>query len=55
MVKIKISYEHPEELKWVIERLKDDVMKIKVPRRQDGRYNKAYLEIRDCIATNKVV
>lgn len=45
MVKIKVSYEHRRELQRVLEKLGDDVKKIKKPKEQEGRYKKAYIEI----------
>ena len=45
MIKIKISYEQPEELKWIIEKLGQDVKRIKAPRQQEGKFHKAYIEL----------
>ena len=47
MIKIKVSYEHSEELKRLIERLGKDVKRIKAPRQQSGRFRKAYIELRN--------
>lgn len=43
MIKIKISYERPEELQKVLERLAPNVKNLKVSRKQDGRFLKAYV------------
>lgn len=43
MIKIKISYERPEELQEVLERLAPNVKNLKVARKQDGRFLKAYV------------
>ena len=45
MVKIRISYEHQRELQRVLDKLGEDVKKIKEPKEQEGRYKKAYIEI----------
>lgn len=46
MIKIKVSYERPEELQRLKERLGQDIKRIKVPRQQDcGKFHKAYIEI----------
>jgi len=46
MVKIRVSYEHQRELQRVLEKLGDDVKKIKEPKQQEGKYKKAYIEIK---------
>lgn len=46
MVKIKVSYERPEELKRLMERLGQDVKRIKAPRQQEGKFRKAYIELK---------
>ncbi|MFR8846833.1 hypothetical protein [Clostridium fessum] len=43
MIKIKISYERPEELQEVLKRLTPNVKSLKVARKQDGRFLKAYV------------
>lgn len=43
VIKIKISYERPEELQKVLERLAPNVKNLKVARKQDGRFLKAYV------------
>ncbi|WP_448862334.1 hypothetical protein [Clostridium sp.] len=43
MIKIKISYERPEELRKVLEKLAPNVKSLKVARKQDGRFLKAYV------------
>lgn len=44
-VKIKISYEHPEELKAVLRRLAPVVKCCRISRKQEGRFKRAYVEI----------
>ena len=46
MVKIKISYERPEELQEVLKRLAPNVKSLKVARKQDGRFLKAYVTMK---------
>lgn len=46
-VKIKISYERPEELQRLIECLGKDVKRVKAPMIQEGRFRKAYIELRE--------
>lgn len=46
-VKIKVSYERPEELQRVLERLRPEVKAWKVAKNQKGRFSKAYIEIKE--------
>ena len=46
-VKIRISYERPEELEQVRVRLADMVRSCKESRNRDGKYRKAYLELKE--------
>lgn len=46
-VKIKVSYEHPEELQRVLRRLRPDVKRWKVAKSQEGRFQKAYIEMKE--------
>ena len=55
MIKIKVSYEHPEELKHLIERLGQDVKRIKAPRQQEGKFQKVYIELKDCSIVKSMV
>ena len=43
MIKIKVSYERPEELRKVLERLKPYVKSWKASRDQKGHFLKAYI------------
>ena len=47
MLKIKVSYERPEELQRLMERLGQDVRRIKAPRQQEGKFCKAYIELKE--------
>jgi hypothetical protein len=46
IVKIKVSYEDPNELVAVLKRLGTMANKPKYPREQTGKYMKAYIEIK---------
>ena len=46
-VKIKVSYEHPEELQRILKKLAPDVKSWKVASRQDGRFKRAYVELKE--------
>ncbi len=46
MIKIKVSYEHPEELNYLLARLGKDIKKIKAPREQEGKFRKVYIELK---------
>ena len=46
MVKIRISYETPEELAEVLKRLQPVIKSCKVAKNKDGRYKKAYVELK---------
>ncbi len=47
MIKIKVSYEHQEELKRLLERLGPDVKRWKASRNREGHFLKAYIELKD--------
>ena len=47
MIKIRISYERPEELQRLVERLGHDVKRIKAPKQQEGKFRKAYIELKE--------
>lgn len=47
MMRIRVSYERPEELKRLVERLGKGVKSVKAPRQQDGKFRKAYIEFCD--------
>ena len=40
-------YEHPEELQRIIKKLGQDVKRIKKPKDQEGRFRKAYIDIKE--------
>ncbi len=44
MIKIKVSYERPEELQEVLGLLAPIVIRYKVKRGQEGQYSRAYIE-----------
>lgn len=46
-VKIKVSYERPEELRRVLAKLAPDVKFWKVAGRQEGRFKRAYIELKE--------
>lgn len=45
-VKIKVSYERPEELREILGLLQPKVKRWKVAGKQEGRFRKAYIEIK---------
>lgn len=42
-VKIKVSYEHPEELTHILDRLRPDIRTWRKTGNQEGRFLKAYI------------
>lgn len=46
-VKIKVSYERPEELRRVLDRLRPDIKTFRPARSQEGRFLKAYIFLKD--------
>ena len=46
-VKIKVSYERPEELQRIMEKLGKDIKRVKAPRQQEGKFRKAYIELKE--------
>ena len=58
LVKIRVSYERPEELEEVLSRLGRGVKRVRVPRdRKPGRFRMAYIDIEnlDCTCTDSMV
>lgn len=47
MVKIKISYEHPEELQRILRKLGQDAKRIKAPSQQEGKFHRAYIVLKE--------
>lgn len=45
MTKIKVSYERPEELRLLLDKLKPNVKHWKKSGNREGRYLKAYIEL----------
>ncbi len=45
-IKIRVSYERPEELQRLKEKLGKDIKRFKAPRQQAGKYHKAYIELK---------
>lgn len=46
MVKIRVSYEHPEELREILKLLQPKVKTWKAAKKQEGRFLKAYIEMK---------
>lgn len=46
-IKIKVSYENPQELQEVLKRLEPILLSCKVPKGQEGRYKKAYIILKE--------
>ena len=46
-IRLKVSYEEPEELRHLLERLRPDVKSWKVARNREGRFKKARIELRE--------
>ena len=47
MVKVRVSYDRPEELQKILKILGDAVLKCTTAKEQKGRYNRAYIILRD--------
>ena len=43
MIKIKVSYERPEELQRLLEKLQPEIERLKVSRNREGKFLKAYV------------
>lgn len=43
MIKIRVSYEHTEELQKVVKLLGEEVDRIKLPKHHKGEFKKAYV------------
>lgn len=46
-VKVRISYEHPQELQRVLELLRPDILSCKTEKGQNGQYKRAYVRLQD--------
>ena len=49
-VRIRVSYEHPQELEQILEKLAPDVVRWKVAGWQEGHFKKAYVEMGEMLA-----
>lgn len=47
MIKIRVSYEKPEQLKKVLELLKPITIRHKEKEGKNGQYNKSYIEVKE--------
>lgn len=47
MIKIKVSYERPEELKRLLLKLRPEVKAWKTAKGQEGRFQRAYIELKE--------
>lgn len=47
MMKIKVSYERPEELQRLLDKLQPDVKHWKVSGNREGKFRKAYIELKE--------
>lgn len=47
MIKLKVSYEHPEELRRFLKKLGSDVKSWKVSQNREGKFLKAYVVMED--------
>lgn len=47
MMKIKVSYEHPEELRRLLDRLGPEVKSWRHSQNWKGQFKKAYIEIKE--------
>jgi hypothetical protein len=47
MIKIKVSYERPEELKRLLHLLRPEVKRWKVSSNDEGRFKKVYIELKE--------
>lgn len=46
-IKIKVSYESPQELQEILKRLEPMLLSYKVSRTQEGRYKRAYIRLKN--------
>ena len=47
MVKVRVSYDQPEQLQKILKLLGDAVLKCTMAKEQKGRYNRAYIILKD--------
>lgn len=47
MIKIKASYECPEELKRLLDKLRPDIARWKVSQSSEGRFQKVYIVLKE--------
>lgn len=45
MIKLKVSYEKPAELSYMLNLLKGNINRFKKPKENVGRFKKAYIEL----------
>lgn len=49
MIKLKISYEHPEERQYILGKLGKDVKSIKEPRQDEKKYKRIYIVLKELL------
>lgn len=47
MMKLKVSYERPEELQRLLDLLQPDIKTVRPAKNQKGQFKKAYIEIKE--------
>ena len=52
-VKIKVSYQRPEELRRILERLGPEVMTCRRAKNQEGKFLKAYIEMVETVPNSE--
>lgn len=46
-IKIKVSYEDPQELQEILKRLEPMLLSYKIPKAQKGKYKRAYIYLKN--------
>ena len=54
-VKIRVSYENPQELQAVLEQLAPMVQSHKISKRQEGQYKKAYIVLKEEVKNKRIL
>ena len=49
MIKLKISYEHPEERHYILDKFGEDAEGIKEPRQDGKKYKRIYIVLKELI------
>lgn len=49
MIKLKVSYEHPAERQYILDKIGKDAKSIKEPRQNEKKYKRIYIDLKELL------